>query len=309
MQQLRSGQTLDEQIVQMCNAMAKSNLGNLITLCAAFIRPYVSAATFPQSRFLGLSWAPHFISPPGNYLIEFLLEQTEFPHRDFQHAVATASVTSTGSFSLSCYILKGRLLPLLQHAKQCSKGSTFFNWKVGCYACLDLHQSDIFVLEIVHGHALCLNASSAHTPTANSELSFVPERTVSLAEYHVAENYFEGCMILDIEANGMGWGTLPDTVEYNVWLLLLGTIQKRLPFTDMNRLVLVFMVCVGESRENLHKIGIVQLLPTYTEVEGRSILHFDSFQNLDCTIGEFRTRDWKTWIRKQCSTSRHWAFT
>ncbi|KAI5068467.1 hypothetical protein GOP47_0016812 [Adiantum capillus-veneris] len=243
LRQLRTGQTLDEQIVQMCNAMAKNNLCNLITLCAAFMRPYVSAASSRQSPCRGLSWAPHFLAPPGNYLLEFVLEQTDFLHRAFRLIVVTAGITSRGSLSLTCYILKGRLLPLLQHAKQCLTGSNFFNLKVGCYACLDLPEfADTFVLEIIHGHALCLNASSSFNATASSELSLIPQGKISLAQHHVAENYFEGAMNLDIEANGMRWGTLPDTVEFNVWLLLLGTIRRKLPFTDLNRLVLVFMM-------------------------------------------------------------------
>ncbi|KAI5080885.1 hypothetical protein GOP47_0004068 [Adiantum capillus-veneris] len=52
MQQLRTGATLADQVVEMAGAMVKCDVGEMVKLCAAFVRPY------PEE---GLAWAPHFL--------------------------------------------------------------------------------------------------------------------------------------------------------------------------------------------------------------------------------------------------------
>ncbi|MCO5601986.1 hypothetical protein L7F22_056113 [Adiantum nelumboides] len=298
MLQLRTTETLDEQMLQMCRTMAKCNPGNLMRLCSAFARPYIT-----KDSAACLSWAPHFkardpeesrslVDAEGQHAIE--LDHLHQLIGDFRHTVANLSVGPRG-LSLSCHMLKARLVSSLAHANQCTAGAHLFSAnsssKMACCACSN-YLADHAVLQIADGgHAVTLGAT--RTPSQEILLSAVQIENPRGGLLQ----YCRGGMVLLLDSSNE-WVKLPHILKFNVWLLLLGTynLDRQEP---KQRVVLVFMVCFGERRDNLHKIGILQMLPTYLIDGGRSTIRLESFASVDCTVGGFTRRHYNTWLLKQ----------
>lgn len=264
------GGTLNAQIAATCKMMAKCNrVQALITLCAAFERPYSSpnrisweeVDQITYSHTPRISWAPHFLRQTD---LPELFDVSEFPHKDFHHNVANVSVTESGQLSLSCSILKGRLLQYFDHTHHFASRD--------CYACVDVDSPDVSAEELMFRYVLQLDRG----PNIPFKMSLNRKQSIYEAVILKPLNtaMVTGCMVFCMELV-----TLLTSDQSDVWLLLLGSIQRNQgPTQD----ILVFMVCAGKSREELQKIGILHLHPTCTiGRHGRSVV---SPQKFECAI-------------------------
>lgn len=302
-QVVRTGRSLDEQIVELCKALLQQGeQALLVGLCASSAQPYPAT---------GLSWAPHFCSDhyyssmprtDRNFgmprLPKFMLKTKE---------IEVLNISEDGLLQLSCRSLGAHFLPFRTHLAKCAdprqcracrriiasaadndKGkreSQFYrdsDWdsphvyqdRASFQGEFHMRVREILDTDGDHSHwdsywvlhidgsgpafafpYLSKNLSEQYSGAAEPKVAFQvhelsPLLGSSSSEMRELLLYFPRSTLLS--------HYLLQTLNFKTWLLLLAFLPPP-PHEEVHAPYFLFLVCIGHTQHNLHKIGFLEL--------------------------------------------------
>jgi hypothetical protein len=219
--QLRTGRGLHEQIYDVAQSLVTSSSTDehrrlLLLLCVAQYR---------GSPVCSMSWAPTFTLQ--KVLGDMRLQSLSLFH-NFSSIAQVEGLGKPG-LMLRCPFLRAKVVPFAEHWKKCSSC-------LQCQRAARIGHMDHFILEVQNRHHYSVLLWAASDEDHDHELRFLsvspPTFTVSIKS--------------DTDVERLR------TMSFHVNLLLIA--QDQLPGSSQP--FGLFMVCIGNHKENLHKVGV-----------------------------------------------------